>query len=140
MSRRIEGQCLCGAVRLRAVPAPDAVLRACHCEMCRRLTSGAFVSLAVDQDGLEVTGPVRTYVSSDWAERASCEVCGSVLWYATRADGVRNLSAGLFENAGGAKLAVEYFTDSCPAGYGFAGDHARLDRAKTIALFAGGDA
>ena len=133
----LKGQCLCGAVQIGAQPVDDTV-RACHCDMCRRHTSGAFISLSVDQDTLKVTGPVTLYRSSEWAERAFCGTCGSTLWYATLQDGVRNLSAGLFENAAGGTLAKEFFANRCPSGYGFAGDHRRLSSEETEALFGGG--
>lgn len=99
-----------------------------------------FMSLATEQDGITVTGPAKSYRSSDWAERGFCEVCGSTLWYGTVDDGARHLAAGLFDNAAGAPLKLEFFADECPQGYAFAGDHRRLNTAETIALFTGEDA
>ena len=130
----LDGQCLCGAVKIAARPV-DGKLRACHCEMCRRHTSSAFVSVSVDQPSLKVSGPVTLYRSSEWAERAFCGTCGSTLWYATQADGVRNLAAGLFANAAGGTLETEFFADNCPAGYGFGGDHRKLSGEETVAMF-----
>lgn len=132
----IEGKCLCGAVKVR-VPAPTPKLRACHCEMCRKLTSGIYFSIMTEQDGMTVDGPVKTYRSSDWAERGFCDTCGSVLWYSTVHDGARYLSAGLFENAGGGDLVIEFYEDHCPDGYALMGEHKKLTREETIALFAG---
>ncbi|MEM6940842.1 MAG: GFA family protein [Pseudomonadota bacterium] len=131
----LEGQCLCGTVQVRArLAAP--VLRACHCAMCRRQNSGAFVSIANDPHQIEVEGEVAQFRSSDWAERGFCARCGSTLWYRTLHDGGRHLSAGLFEDAGGAALTLEFFADACPQGYAFAGAHQRLTTKETIALFA----
>lgn len=96
----------------------------------------AFCSVEVDQDTLHVTGPVKTYRSSDWAERGFCAECGSTLWYRTVHDGVRNMAAGLFENAGGAKLSLEFFSDQCPTGYALSGTHRKMTTDETIALFA----
>jgi hypothetical protein len=132
---RLEGTCLCGAVRIAARMAKPA-LRACHCDMCRRQNSGPFVSIANDPQDLSVTGEVRTYRSSDWAERAFCPACSSTLWYATVHDGARHLSAGLFDDAAGAALKLEFFIDRCPQGYAFAGDHKKLTTEETAALFA----
>ncbi|MDF1726143.1 MAG: GFA family protein [Sulfitobacter sp.] len=132
---RITGQCLCGAVTVTAqMDAP--MMRACHCDMCRRQNSGAFLSLSNDPQSVEVTGDVAVFRSSEWAERAFCPACGSMLWYGTVHDGGRNLSAGLFEDAAGASLKLEFFADRCPAGYAFAGDHKKLSTQDTIALFA----
>lgn len=130
----IKGQCLCGAVKVTA-QTDKPVLRACHCDMCRRHTSGAFFSIKADL--LEVTGPAKSFRSSDWAERGFCKTCGSTLWYGTVEDGVRNLAAGLFENAGDAPLVIEFFNDMCPQGYALAGDHKRLSTQQTIELFTG---
>jgi hypothetical protein len=104
--------------------------------MCRRHTSGAFFSIPTDPDSITITGPAKSFRSSEWAERGFCETCGSTLWYSTVHDGVKNLSAGLFDNAGGAPLTLEYFVDNCPQGYALAGDHKRLTTEDTIALFA----
>lgn len=134
MSERIEGHCLCGAVTVTS-PLTAPVLRACHCDMCRRQNSGPFLSLSNDPQDVAVRGEVRVFRSSDWAERAFCPVCGSTLWYATVADGARHLAAGLFADAGGATLGLEFFADRCPAGYGFAGTHKRLNTEETVAMF-----
>ena len=132
----IEGQCLCGAVRVVSHMDKPA-LRACHCDMCRRQNSGAFVSISNDPQDVSVTGDVTVYRSSEWAERAFCPTCGSTLWYGTVQDGARHLAAGLFENAGGAPLKLEFFADMCPEGYRFEGDHKRLSTQETIAMFTG---
>lgn len=133
---KLEGHCLCGAVTV--VSQMDSpMLRACHCDMCRQQNSGAFISVSNDPQDVTVTGEIKVFRSSEWAERAFCPVCGSMLWYGTVHDGSRHLSAGLFENAGGAELQLEFFSDMCPEGYAFAGDHKRLSTTETIALFSG---
>ena len=134
----ISGRCLCGAVTVRA-EVDNPVLRACHCEMCRQHTSGAFVSIKTVPGSVVVEGPAKSFQSSDWAERGFCEVCGSTLWYGTLADGERHLAAGLFENAAGAPLVIEFFEDNHPDGYAFAGDHRKLTTPETIKLFTGED-
>lgn len=131
----IVGRCLCGEVTLRATLS-EPCLRACHCDMCRQHTSGAFLSLRAVRDSITVEGPARRYRSSAWAERGFCGTCESTLWYETLNDGARNLAAGLFPDAGGAVLTQEFFHDRCPAGYAFDGDHQKLTTTQTIALFA----
>ena len=134
-TRDISGQCLCGAVTVQAtVTAPT--VRACHCDMCRRHTSSMFMSLKTDEGSIRLNGPAKSFVSSDWAERGFCETCGSTLWYGLRETGEINLAAGLFDNAGGAPLTTEFFSDMCPTGYALAGGHKRMTTDETIALFA----
>jgi len=131
----ITGQCLCGAVSVRAMVEKRA-LQACHCDMCRKHTSGMFISVATVPGSVEVSGPTKSFRSSDWAERGFCEICGSTLWYGTVADGVRHPAAGLFENAADGEMKIEFFADECPNGYALAGEHQKLTTKETIALFA----
>lgn len=134
-ARRIEGRCLCGAVTVSAgVERPN--LRACHCDMCRRHTSGMFISVATVPGSVEVSGPATSFRSSARAERGFCQTCGSTLWYGTVADGVRHPAAGLFEDAAGGEMKIEFFADMCPHGYGLAGEHRKLATEETKALFA----
>lgn len=137
-AQEIAGQCLCGAVQVKA-RLTKPILRACHCDMCRRHTSGMFISLPTEQDSQQVSGPAKSFRSSEWAERGFCETCGSTLWYATIGDGQRHLAAGLFDDAGGAAMRFEFFADRCPQGYALAGDHRRMSTEETIAMFTGGD-
>ncbi|MCC1494776.1 GFA family protein [Cognatishimia sp. F0-27] len=129
----LEGRCLCGAVTVTARAATQPRLHACHCAMCRRHTSGLFVS--IETEAPEITGPARSFQSSDWAERGFCGTCGSTLWYGTRADGVRHLAAGLFEDAGHGRMEIEFFADCCPSGYALAGTHRKMSTAETQAFF-----
>lgn len=137
----LKGQCLCGAVRISAVPARPA-LSACHCDMCRRWTSSAFMAIDAERGSVEVTGPARTITTSDWAERAFCGDCGSPLWYRITLEGPMHgqmqLAAGLFENAAGADLRLELFIDRKPDGYAFEGGGTRrqMTEAEVIAMYA----
>ena len=134
----IRGQCLCGAVTVTA-EIDKPVLRACHCDMCRQHASVAFMSIKTIVGSERIEGATKSYRSSQWAERGFCPECGSTLWYGTVGDGVKNFSAGLFKDAAGAPLVIEFFADNCPAGYGFSGGHKKLDQAETIKLFTEAD-
>lgn len=125
----ITGHCLCGEVTITIVPR-KAELGICHCEMCRRWTGAAFVEIDAEPGTLKAEGPVTTFKSSDWAERANCGRCGSPLWYHLTLPGTdfHAVSAGLFDDAGGLKLGQEIYIDQKPAGYAFAGDHVRLTK------------
>ena len=133
---QITGSCLCGGIKVQAMVSKPA-MRACHCEMCRKLTSSMFMSVNTDQDSIEITGDVAVYASSEWAERGFCRICGSVIFYSTKEDGARHLAAGLFENAAAAPMKMEFFSDNCPSAYALAGTHKKLTTAQTLALFTG---
>lgn len=137
----LQGQCMCGAVTITATPARDA-LGACHCDMCRRWSSSAFVSFQVEP-GYAALGPVRTYTSSDWAERAFCEECGSALWYRITLPGEMHgqtqVAAGLFDNAVGSQLKLELYIDKKPEGYAFAGERRQMTEAEVMAMYAPSD-
>ncbi|MCX7558372.1 GFA family protein [Sulfitobacter sp. F26204] len=135
MAEDIQGQCLCGAVQITA-QVDNPRLRACHCDMCRQHTSGPFFSLETVAGSVTVNGPAQQFKSSDWGGRGFCPTCGSTLWYGVDADGSRNLSAGLFPNAGGGVLKAELFSDKCPHGYALAGEHKKMTTHETLALFA----
>ena len=134
----LNGRCLCGAVTV-SVKTENPRLRACHCDMCRQHTSGMFVSVDTLPGTLDVAGPAKSFQSSDWAERGFCSTCGSTLWYGTLHDGMRHLAAGLFDNAAGGEMKLEFFADQCPQGYALKGDHKKLSTEETIAMFTEAD-
>ncbi len=137
----LQGQCMCGAVTITATPARDA-LGACHCDMCRRWSSSAFVSFQAEP-GYAALGPVRTFTSSDWAERAFCDECGSALWYRITLPGDMHgrtqVAAGLFDNAVGSQLKLELYIDKKPEGYTFAGERRQMTEAEVMAMYAPSD-
>ncbi|MEX0320035.1 MAG: GFA family protein [Ruegeria sp.] len=134
----LKGQCMCGAVTVTATPAKPT-LGACHCDMCRRWTSSMLVSFP-SEPGYAALGPVKTYTSSDWAERAFCGECGSALWYRITLPGEMHgqtqMAAGLFENAGGNDLKLELFIDKKPDGYAFEGERRQMTEAEVMAMYA----
>ncbi len=136
----MRGRCLCGAVTVTAVPVRQA-LAACHCDMCRRWSSSAF--MAFEAETVKAEGPVRTFTSSEWAERAFCERCGSNLWYRITAPGPMHgqhqLAAGLFD-VGDMPIKLEVFIDKKPPGYAFAGERKQMTEQEVFDLYAPKDA
>jgi len=136
-----SGRCLCGAVSFVASQAPD-VYGACHCEMCRRWTGGALFGLSVPADALQITGQqhIARIQSSDWAERAWCSECGSGLWYRVTlkggpGHGVYEIPVGLLDDTAGLELEREIFSDQSLTGLHLQGEHPRLTRAQTLAMY-----
>ena len=138
-SKALEGHCLCGRVRLRAVPEALDV-DACHCGMCRRwgggpcLTIPCGTAVTITQDGDALT----VFDSSEWAQRGFCRACGSHLFYRLRAQGLYFVSAGVFGEVEGVVFRNEIFVDHKPGWYDFANPTRRMTGAEVVALFDGG--
>ncbi len=133
----MKGQCMCGAVTITAESEQNS-LAACHCDMCRRW-GGVFIALPTQAGSVAAEGPIKVYQSSDWAERAFCEVCGSNLWYRITAEGlahgVHQLSAGLFD-VNGMHLSLEVFIDGKPDAYAFEGERKQMTGQEVMSLYA----
>lgn len=134
------GQCMCGAVRFVARNVPDEY-GACHCKMCQRWIGSALLAVTVPVADVDWQGTehIRRIQSSDWAERAWCDACGSGLWYRFTADGPfpddYEIPIGLFDDADGLRMTREIFIDRKPDAFAFAGDHEMLTEAQTLALY-----
>ncbi len=131
MREEISGHCLCGAVRIRA-RSLSGEISACHCEMCTRWSGGIQMGIEAPASGVTVSGPVKTYRSSSFAERAWCDTCGSALWLRNvegEGSDVYEFVPGIFDNAGGARLARIVYADCAPDGFSLAGDVPRFSKA-----------
>ncbi|KHJ54665.1 aldehyde-activating protein [Aureimonas altamirensis] len=70
--QEVEGGCLCGAVRLKAVGMPYRV-GICHCLDCRKHHGALFHASAIfPQEAVAVSGETQ-----DYAGRNFCPRCGS---------------------------------------------------------------
>ena len=131
---------MCGAVRFSAHNVPD-VFGACHCEMCRRWAGSAFMGVSVSEEDVEFTGEqnISRVQSSQWAERAWCNACGSGLWYRVTASGPLSgkysLPVGLFDSTDAMKLVSEIFVDCKSGAFSFAGNTRKLTRAEVEKKF-----
>lgn len=114
------GKCLCGAVTLR-VQHWKPTMSACHCNICRGWSGGPSMTLECHEapqiEGIE---HVRTYASSDWAERGFCSHCGTHLFYRLKEGEFYALSVGLFKEGGAWPFELQVFTDEKPDHYRFA--------------------
>ncbi len=129
------GQCMCGAVKLEARSAKNDV-GACHCSQCRQWCSGPFMTVECGTD-IEFTGEesISVFDSSDWAERAFCNKCGSSLYYRLKGSGEYFVAAGLFGDTAGLKFSDQVFIDEKPAFYSFAEKTKNLTGAELFAMF-----
>jgi hypothetical protein len=131
---------MCGAVSFEAEPE-SMEFHACHCEMCRRWTGSALLSVPVAAADMHWSGEdeIRIIRSSDWAERGWCGACGSPLFYRIAFDGPLkgqySVSLGLFDDPGEFAFADEIYHDRKPASYSYSGERPRLTKAETEARF-----
>jgi hypothetical protein len=77
---KIEGGCLCGAVRYEASAEP-LVIRACWCRVCQFFAAGnATINLAFPSEAVTITGELRDYPSTADSghrmHRRFCPTCG----------------------------------------------------------------
>ena len=78
---RIEGGCLCGAVRYSSPDEPRFAFF-CQCRECQRATgTGHNALLVVPADGLTIEGPLKYYdrlkTNGNTASHGFCADCGS---------------------------------------------------------------
>jgi len=125
---------MCGAVRYEAEDVETEV-GACHCVMCQRWAGGPFVTTTADKVTFQGEENLTRFQSSDWAERGFCRVCGSNLFYRVLKRDSHEMCIGGFDDKQGITMTGEIFIDRKPDAYSFAGDHARLTEAETLAKF-----
>lgn len=131
----MTGHCLCGAVSFQAHDV-ETHHHACHCRMCQRWAGGPLFAATVGRIEFDDEAPIQTYASSEWAERAFCQRCGSGLFYRFKANGMMIVNVGLFDDSEPFVLSGEIFVDHKAKGFEFAGDHERLSEAETLERFA----
>ena len=135
------GHCLCGAVSFEA-EVEKRESHACHCGMCRRWSGSAMLAVTVPDAAMRIEGAdrVRTFRSSDWAERAWCDTCGSNQWYRITMDGPYKgnyeICMGLFDTPDDLPLAREIYIDRKTSSFAFAGERATMTQAEVEAMFA----
>jgi hypothetical protein len=102
------------------------------------------VSVMPEDIRFEGAESIRTYRSSEWAERAWCDRCGTTLYYRLTVEGfgppTYEMALGLFDAPDGFLLSREIYVDRKPDGFAFAGEHERLTKAEVEARFGAGAA
>ena len=133
---KATGGCLCGAVTFRAEDVETDV-HACHCSMCRSWCGGPMQAARVGRITFGGEEHLKTYPSSEWAERGFCVECGTSLFYRLKENGMTVVATGAFDDEEVFSMQGEIFIDEKPSGYDFAGDHERLTGAAFMAAMAG---
>lgn len=129
-SGTLSGRCLCGAVKIEISGDHVAAIGACHCAMCRRWSGMVMSGFNAEPEAVTVEGEVKSYASSDFAERTFCPTCGSHLWFRdTGDDAPYEFMPGIFAEADAFPLISEIYIDRAPGYARLAGDHVRQTRA-----------
>lgn len=117
MAEKLNGKCLCGAVRFTAVAEIKRV-SACYCSQCTTQNGGGPFYGAELQGQLAIDGEdaLRWYASSSKATRAFCAHCGSSLFWKDNDDpSYFDVSLGVLDDSRQLKLDAHIFVDSCPS-------------------------
>ncbi|MCB8890319.1 GFA family protein [Vreelandella malpeensis] len=115
----LRGQCLCGAVRLTAIPTSLHV-DACHCQMCRRWGGGPMMVVECNRNlSFEGQQYIVLFGSSEWAERGFCRQCGTHLFFRLKDLSYCAVPVGLFEGSTAWSFTQQVFIEQKPAYYSF---------------------
>ena len=83
MTTAITGSCFCKAVRYQIKAAISMAVN-CHCNKCKKISGGAFASLAVVREKhLEITSgkeSLATYQLSENLKKHFCSRCGTPIF------------------------------------------------------------
>lgn len=133
---KMNGGCLCGAVRFQVEEAIRN-FGACHCDMCRRWSSGPFLARDCGEH-VHFVGEanIARYKSSDWAERGFCRTCGSNLFYFVIPSGHYIMSIGAFDDPNGLEMKSQIFIDEKPDSYDFANETKMMTGEEVMAAYA----
>lgn len=112
--------CLCGSVHMDVIVEKNRMI-ACHCRACRRWGGGPLLAVhSATKPSIKDSAQVRTFSSSDWAERLFCEICGTHLFYRLKDKDFYLIPIGLFDAATDWPLEAQFFVDEKPDNYNFA--------------------
>lgn len=83
----MKGSCLCGKIQFEIQELlPD--IANCHCSMCRKFHGAAYATYGTSTlekfKWLAGEDMIKTYVSSEKAERGFCSHCGLSIYYKLR--------------------------------------------------------
>ena len=129
MAEVFNCSCACGHVVFTATPKA-MTMDACHCEMCRKWAGGVYLSVACSDISFEDESRLTVFDSSKWAERVSCNRCGSSLVWRMKNNKFKSVALAAFENADDFAFDRELFIDSRPDNYAMTGSKRQLTEAQ----------
>ena len=116
---RLEGGCVCGAIRY-ALTAPPLIVHACHCSDCQRITGSAFViNVWIERQFVDLeSGAPKSFRRPGGTGRHHdlffCEGCGTYLWsrYHIAPGDALFVRAGTLDTPAAVRPDVHIFTRS----------------------------
>lgn len=120
---RINGRCMCGAVRFE-VRGPFRDIIACHCRECRRMSGHYAAATAARPENLTLLedAELRWYRASDAAARGFCARCGSSLFWKPDSGDRVSVYVGSLDHTHGLRLAAHIFVAEKGEYYDVPGD------------------
>ncbi len=126
---------MCGAVGIKGT-AKEPKVAACHCDMCRRWSSGPYFEVSCENVTFEGESNISTIRSSDWAERGFCKKCGSNLFYHIIDSDAFQIAAGILDEQSDLRLSLQVFIDKKPPFYTLADETEIMTAAEVYAAYA----
>ena len=120
MSQKIEGGCLCGAIKYQAELEQTQVM-SCHCKDCQCTTGSTCATfVGVPESAMTLEGEPRSYTkkgeSGNGVTRSFCGNCGSQLYSTVEAiPGVRFVKIGTLEDNDDLVPGAHIWTASKPS-------------------------
>ncbi len=113
LEQLVEGGCLCGAVRYRAVE-PPFVVGYCHCRRCQRALGNLFGTAALfRRHTLEIAlGKLTLYQSSQTLQRGFCSTCGTPIMAQHADRDYTAVWAGTLDDPGRFEPSVQWYSES----------------------------
>lgn len=123
MLSELEGGCLCGQVRFRALQAPLRTI-ICHCTFCQRMTGSSFYAESLFPiEAVEFNaGEVRRYehMSDESGKKVYvefCPSCGTTLGLTfERWPELRAISRGCYDDPNAVEITANIWTQSVQSG------------------------
>lgn len=104
------GSCLCGSVTY-TVKGPLRPSVACHCSQCRKTSGHYWSATQVPTERLTITNDagLTWFRSSDSAQRAFCNRCGSSLFWTLDCEDQTSIATGTLDGDTGLKTTKHIF-------------------------------
>jgi hypothetical protein len=131
----VRGSCLCNSISYQ-FKVTEKEFDVCHCGMCRKWSGGPGFGVTAKSEpvftGIE---HLKTYSSSEWAERGFCGKCGTHLFYRLKDKSFINFQLGSLEKNDSFKFNLQIYTDCKPNNYSFFEKTKMMTEADVIKAF-----